>query len=137
MHTSRSCSKVLRSYVNRLTLVNHPSSYLTRGDLLAPTDISLYGASRDARSYGHCFKNNLLSACANNDPSYDRAILSSRGRTMRILRSVVAAFIALNFLGWVTDAFAASDCPCKKIGPNVCIPDPDCAHRFRWRSNSY
>ena len=56
---------------------------------------------------------------------------------MRILRSVVAAFIALNFLGWVTDAYAASDCPCKKIGPNVCIPDPDCAHRFRWRSNSY
>jgi hypothetical protein len=56
---------------------------------------------------------------------------------MRVLRSVVAAFIALNFFGWVTEARATSDCPCKKIGPNVCIPDPDCAHRFRWRGNSY
>src|SRR5258708_20675309 len=43
------------------------------------------------------------------------------GASMRILRSVVAAFIALNFFGWVTEAVAASDCPCKKIGPNLCI----------------
>jgi hypothetical protein len=42
---------------------------------------------------------------------------------MRTLRSVVAAFIALNFFAWLTEAGAASDCPCKKIGPNVCIPE--------------
>src|SRR5258708_14068358 len=59
------------------------------------------------------------------------------GASMRILRSVVAAFIALNFFGWVTEAVAASDCPCKKIGPNLCIPDPDCAHRYGWRRKSY
>jgi hypothetical protein len=59
------------------------------------------------------------------------------GASMRIFRSVVAAFIALNFLGWVTEAVAANDCPCRKIGPNLCIPDPDCAHRFGWRSKSY
>lgn len=57
--------------------------------------------------------------------------------SMGTARSVVAAFIALTFFGWVTEALAASDCPCKKIGPNLCIPDPDCAQRYRWRSNSY
>lgn len=66
-----------------------------------------------------------------------RDLIVSGGTSMRVLRSVVAAFIALNFFGWVTEARATSDCPCKKIGPNVCIPDPDCAHRFRWRGNSY
>jgi hypothetical protein len=59
------------------------------------------------------------------------------GASMRILRSVAAAFIALNFFGWVTEAVSASDCPCKKIGPNLCIPDPDCAHRYGWRRKSY
>src|SRR5258707_1463462 len=84
------------------------------------------------------FQSKLLLACADSDPSYDHSARSYRlgGASMRVLRSVVAAFIALNFFGWVAEAVAASDCPCKKIAPNLCIPDPDCAHRYGWRSKS-
>jgi hypothetical protein len=84
-------------------------------------------------------KSKLLSACADSDPSYDHSARSYRlgSASMRVLRLIVAAFIALNFFGWVTEARAASDCPCKKIAPNLCIPDPDCAHRYGWRSKSY
>jgi len=91
--------------VNRFTLVNQRSSYLSRGGPLSCTDLRFDLICRELLAMQAATAivlkaNHFQLALTAIHPRISQS-LSSQGPTMRLLRSVAAAFIALIF--WMGD----------------------------------